>query len=64
MKSRNSQPALYFECLRDSPLPSVAPTLMGVYNMAYLATADASAQISLRETSDMPKTLDDIAGKI
>lgn len=29
----------------DSPLPSVAPTLTGAYNRAYLASAIVSAQI-------------------
>lgn len=44
----------------DSSLPLVAPTLTSAYNMAYLATANASAQISLRETSDTLVTLSEM----
>ena len=32
-------------------------------NMAYLATVNASAQIFLQETSNMPETLNEIGGK-
>jgi hypothetical protein len=56
MKLKNTQPALYFKCLRDSPHPLVTPTLTGSYNTVY-AVHFAHSNCAFGTTSHTPKPL-------
>jgi len=58
MRLTNSQPAL--ECLRDSPLPSVATGLSPTPNRRICGFAFGYAQICLWQTSHIPRTLSEI----
>jgi hypothetical protein len=48
----------------DTSVATAPSSLSGAYNRVYLATAEASAQIPLRGTSDTLGTLDEISSLI